>query len=95
MQSLRGESFNLVSWFRPPNAPIDSCQQLKVLAFIDREAKETILFGDVNYNSIQSYVPSSLVQNIRTLYQLFGHSQETKEATKVAPTTSTLLTMLL
>ena len=44
VQPLRSEPFNIVSWYRPPNAPIDSFLQLeKVLAYIDREGKETIL----------------------------------------------------
>ena len=46
VQPLRSEPFNIVSWYRPPNAPIDSFLQLDgVLAYIDREGKETILFG--------------------------------------------------
>ena len=52
VQDLRSEPFNIISWYRPPNAPIDSFEQLdRVLGYIDREGKEAILLEDINYTA--------------------------------------------
>ena len=92
VQPLRSEPFNIVSWYRPPNAPIDSFLQLeRVLAYIDREGKETILLGDTNCDFIERPDPPSYVKNLKNLYQLYGYSQIIEEATRVTPTTSTLI----
>ena len=40
-QPLRSEPFNVTTWYRPPNAPIDRFQQLeRVLTYIDREGRK-------------------------------------------------------
>ena len=41
VQPLRSEPLNIISWYRPPNAPIDSLQQPeKVLSYIGREGRK-------------------------------------------------------
>ena len=92
VQPLRSKPFSIASWYRPPNAPIDSFLQLeRVLAYIDREGKETILLGDTNCDFIERPDPPSYVKNLKNLYQFYGYSQIIKEATRVTPTTSTLI----
>ena len=92
VQQLRSEPFNIVSWYRPPNVSIDSFLQLqRVLAYIDREGKETILLGDTNCDFIERPGPSSYVKNLKNLYQLYGYTQAIKVATRITPTNSALI----
>jgi len=63
VQSLRSKPFNIISWYRPPNAHIDSSQQPeRVLAFIDREVKETIRLRDTNCDFIERPAPLRYVK---------------------------------
>ena len=66
VQPLRSEPFNIASWYRPPNAPIDIFLQLeRVLAYIDREGKETMLLGDTNCDFIERPDPPSYVKILK------------------------------
>ena len=45
VQPWRSEPFNIISWYRPPNAPIDSFQQLEFLLILIERARKPYCWG--------------------------------------------------
>ena len=87
-------SLYIVSWYRRPNAIIEFFRHLeRIISSVDSKCKEIILLSDTNCNFVNNETATSHshVQALEKIYQQFGFSQITREATRVTLTTSTLI----
>ena len=95
----RGIPFNLLTWYRPPNASIDSFEQLDaVISFLEQEGHETILFRDTNWYFSSTYqmvdknynMPNH-VEHLDRIYDYYRYTQIIEEATRVTTSTSSIV----
>ena len=94
-----GVPFNLMTWYRPPSANIDSFKQLEaVISFLDQEEHEKILVGDTNcdlsfkYETFdRNYNITNHIEHLDRIYDQYGFSQIIKEATRETTSTYSII----
>ena len=95
IQPLKCKPFLFVAWYRPPSDPVCTFRKpQRVLSYLDKDNKEIILLGDMNYDLSQECgrrLSDSNVRHLLNLYKLFSLKQIIKEPTRVTITTSTLI----
>ena len=91
----KSKSFLVLAWYRPPSDPVGSFNKLeKVLSVLDKEGKETILFGDTNCDLAPKQAEQPIDNNCKhmlDLYELFSFKQLVEEPTRVTLTTSSII----
>ena len=95
----RGVPFNLMTWYRPPSASIDSFRQLEaVISFLDQEEHETKLVGNNNCDFSFKYqifdrnynIPNH-VEHLGRIYDRYGFTQIIKKANRETTSRSSII----
>ena len=89
------KSFLVLAWYRPPSDPVGTFDKLeKVLSFLDKEGKETILLGDTNCDLTPRLAEQHLdndSKHMLGLYELFSFKQLVEEPSWVTLATSSII----
>ena len=86
--------FIVSTWYKPPNSPQDIFRQFESLIDkVDYEQKDFYLLGDLNCNMHDgsNHNPSTLTN----ILDIYGLSQLISEATRITPTSSTLIDLCI
>lgn len=85
----------VATWYRPPNSSHDLFQNFEqFLKQVDDENKEIILTGDFNCNFLER-TRSQVTSKLLDIMDIFQLQQHIKTPTRVTPTTSTLIDVIL
>ena len=91
----KSKPFLVLAWYKPPSDPVASFDKLeKVLSYLDKEGKETILLGDTNCDLTikQANQPNGNdTRHVTSVYELFSFNQLIKEPTRVTLDTSSII----
>ena len=94
MQLPKSKPYFNISWYIPPRDSVGTFDKIeKVLSYLDKEGKETILLGDTNCD-LTIRAPELPTDNnskhICSLYELFSFRQIIDEPTRVTPNRSSI-----
>lgn len=90
----RSKSFLVSTWYRPPNCPADRFIEFEeVIDKIEAEFQKFYLLGDLNVNMFETSGPN--YNTLTSIFELYGLSQMINDATRVTPTTRTLIDLCL
>ena len=95
MQLPKSKPYFIISWYRPPGDSAGTFDKIeKVLSYLDKEGKETILLGDTNCD-LTIRAPELPTDNnskhICSLCELFSFKQLIDEPTRFTPNRSSIL----